>query len=62
MRAAEARGKHLGRPPTLQHIVSKVVALATSRQPRVTDAAWLLAAVAAMPQNPGFRWNTRLGK
>jgi len=30
MRAAEARGKHLGRPPTPQHIVSEIVALATS--------------------------------
>jgi DNA invertase Pin-like site-specific DNA recombinase len=30
MRAAEARGKHLGRPPTPQHIVSQIVALATS--------------------------------
>src|SRR3954453_9321938 len=29
MRAAEARGKHLGRPPTPQHIVSEIVALAT---------------------------------
>jgi len=30
MRAAEARGKHLGRPPTPQHLVSEIVALATS--------------------------------
>ncbi|HJX64444.1 MAG TPA: recombinase family protein [Polyangia bacterium] len=30
MRAAEARGKHLGRPQTPQHIVSEIVALATS--------------------------------
>jgi DNA invertase Pin-like site-specific DNA recombinase len=30
MRAAEARGKHLGRPPTPQHVVSEIVALATS--------------------------------
>lgn len=30
MRAAEARGKHLGRPPTPQHIVTEIVALATS--------------------------------
>lgn len=30
MRAAEARGKHLGRPPTPQHIVSEIGALATS--------------------------------
>ena len=30
MRAAEARGKHLGRPSTPQHIVSEIVALATS--------------------------------
>jgi len=30
MRAAEARGKHLGRPSTPQHVVSEVVALATS--------------------------------
>jgi hypothetical protein len=30
MRAAEARGEHLGRPPTPQHIVSEIVALATS--------------------------------
>jgi DNA invertase Pin-like site-specific DNA recombinase len=30
MRAAEARGKHLGRPPIPQHIVSEIVALATS--------------------------------
>jgi DNA invertase Pin-like site-specific DNA recombinase len=30
MRAAEARGKHLGRPPTPPHIVSEIVALATS--------------------------------
>jgi DNA invertase Pin-like site-specific DNA recombinase len=30
MRAAEARGKHLGRPPTPQHIVNEIVALATS--------------------------------
>jgi DNA invertase Pin-like site-specific DNA recombinase len=30
MQAAEARGKHLGRPPTPPHIVSEIVALATS--------------------------------
>ena len=30
MRAPEARGKHLGRPPTPQHVVSEIVALATS--------------------------------
>ena len=30
MRAAEARGKHIGRPPTPPHIVSEIVALATS--------------------------------
>jgi DNA invertase Pin-like site-specific DNA recombinase len=30
MRAAEARGKHLGRPPTPQRIVNEIVALATS--------------------------------
>jgi len=30
MRAAEARGKHLGRPPTPQHVVSEIVAFATS--------------------------------
>jgi DNA invertase Pin-like site-specific DNA recombinase len=30
IRAAEARGKHLGRPPTPQHIASEIVALATS--------------------------------
>jgi DNA invertase Pin-like site-specific DNA recombinase len=30
MRAAEARGKHLGRPPTPEHIVNEIVALATS--------------------------------
>ena len=30
MRAAEARGKHLGRPPTPQHVVSEIVALATT--------------------------------
>src|SRR3954468_19652134 len=30
MRAAEACGQHLGRPPAPQHIVSEIVALATS--------------------------------
>jgi hypothetical protein len=30
MRAAEARRKHLGRPPIPQHIVSEIVALTTS--------------------------------
>lgn len=30
MRAAEARGKHLGRPPTPQRVVDEIVALATS--------------------------------
>ena len=30
MRAAEARGKHLGRPPIPQHVVSEIEALATS--------------------------------
>jgi DNA invertase Pin-like site-specific DNA recombinase len=30
MRAAEARGKHLGGPPTPQHIVSEIVTLVTS--------------------------------
>jgi DNA invertase Pin-like site-specific DNA recombinase len=30
MRAAEARGKHLGRPSTPQHIVDEIVALASS--------------------------------
>ena len=30
MQAAEARGKHIGRPQTPQHVVSEIVALATS--------------------------------
>ena len=30
MKAAEARGKHLGRPPTAPHVVSEIVELATS--------------------------------
>ncbi|MEI8395754.1 MAG: recombinase family protein [Rhodospirillaceae bacterium] len=30
MCAAEARGKHLGRPPNLPHLVSEILALATS--------------------------------
>jgi DNA invertase Pin-like site-specific DNA recombinase len=30
MRAAQARGKHLGRPPTPQHVIDEIVALATS--------------------------------
>jgi hypothetical protein len=30
MKAAEARGKHLGRPPTAPHVVSTIVELATS--------------------------------
>jgi DNA invertase Pin-like site-specific DNA recombinase len=30
MRAAQTRGKHLGRPPTSQHIIDEIVALATS--------------------------------
>ena len=30
MKAAEARGKHLGRPPTPPHVVSEIEALATS--------------------------------
>jgi DNA invertase Pin-like site-specific DNA recombinase len=30
MRAAEARGKHLGRPPTPPRLISEIVALATS--------------------------------
>ena len=30
MRAAEARGKHLGRPPTSPHLISEIVTLATS--------------------------------
>lgn len=30
MRAAETRGKHLGRPPTTQHVISEIEALATS--------------------------------
>jgi DNA invertase Pin-like site-specific DNA recombinase len=30
MKAAEARGKHLGRPPTAPHVVSAIVELATS--------------------------------
>jgi len=30
MRAAQARGKHLGRPPTPQHIIDEIVGLATS--------------------------------
>ena len=32
MRAAETRGKHLGRPATPQRIVSEIVALATSTE------------------------------
>jgi hypothetical protein len=30
MRAAEARGKHLGRPPTSQHVIGEIEALAES--------------------------------
>lgn len=30
MRAAQARGKHLGRPSTPQHVIDEIVALATS--------------------------------
>jgi DNA invertase Pin-like site-specific DNA recombinase len=30
MRAAEARGRHLGRPGTQQHVVNEIEALATS--------------------------------
>jgi DNA invertase Pin-like site-specific DNA recombinase len=32
MRAAQARGKHLGRPPIPNHIVNEIVALATSTE------------------------------
>jgi DNA invertase Pin-like site-specific DNA recombinase len=32
MKAAEARGKHLGRPPTAPHVVSAIVELATSTE------------------------------
>jgi hypothetical protein len=30
MRAAETRGKHLGHPATLQHVIREIEALATS--------------------------------
>ncbi|HYH21393.1 MAG TPA: hypothetical protein VD995_22520 [Azospirillum sp.] len=30
MRAVQARGKHLGRPPTPQHVINEIAALATS--------------------------------
>jgi hypothetical protein len=33
-----------------------------SAEDHVTDAAWLLAVAAAIPQNPGTLWITRPGR
>ena len=53
MRAAEARGKHLGRPPTPQHVVSEIVALATPITIRGTAASkTACAGLTAHSRNP----------
>ena len=64
MKAAEARGKHLGRPATQQRIVSEIEALATStdlsirqiqRKSQVAPAEASLARSQSGPALPGLR-------